>query len=46
MLGAPVIVAGVLVNVLNPKLTIFFFAFLPQFVAGRQPGALAAHARR
>ena len=27
-----VIVAGVLVNVLNPKLTIFFFAFLPQFV--------------
>jgi threonine/homoserine/homoserine lactone efflux protein len=27
-----VIVSGVLVNVLNPKLTIFFFAFLPQFV--------------
>lgn len=33
-----VIVAGVLVNLLNPKLTIFFFAFLPQFVEG---GALA-----
>ena len=27
-----VIVSGVLVNILNPKLTIFFFAFLPQFV--------------
>ncbi len=23
---------GVLINILNPKLTIFFFAFLPQFV--------------
>jgi threonine/homoserine/homoserine lactone efflux protein len=34
--GAPtsreVIVRGVLVNLLNPKLTIFFFAFLPQFL--------------
>ena len=28
-----VIVSGVLVNLLNPKLTIFFFAFLPQFVS-------------
>ena len=28
-----VIVSGVLVNILNPKLTIFFFAFLPQFIA-------------
>ena len=27
-----VIVSGVLVNILNPKLTIFFLAFLPQFV--------------
>ena len=24
---------GVLLNLLNPKLTIFFFAFLPQFLA-------------
>jgi threonine/homoserine/homoserine lactone efflux protein len=29
-----VILSGVLVNILNPKLTIFFFAFLPQFVVG------------
>ncbi len=27
-----VITSGVLINILNPKLTIFFFAFLPQFV--------------
>jgi threonine/homoserine/homoserine lactone efflux protein len=28
-----VIVSGILINLLNPKLTIFFFAFLPQFVS-------------
>ncbi|WP_404289313.1 LysE family translocator [Microvirga sp. RSM25] len=27
-----VIVSAILVNVLNPKLSIFFFAFLPQFI--------------
>jgi threonine/homoserine/homoserine lactone efflux protein len=32
-----VIVSGVLVNLLNPKLTIFFFAFLPQFVTPGGP---------
>jgi threonine/homoserine/homoserine lactone efflux protein len=35
-----VIVSGVLVNTLNPKLTIFFFAFLPQFVPAGRAGAV------
>jgi threonine/homoserine/homoserine lactone efflux protein len=33
-----VIVSGVLINILNPKLTIFFFAFLPQFVSTGESG--------
>ena len=32
-----VIASGVLINVLNPKLSIFFVAFLPQFVDGGSP---------
>ncbi len=32
-----VIVSGILANTLNPKLSIFFFAFLPQFVSPRDP---------
>jgi len=36
-----VITSAVLINILNPKLTIFFFAFLPQFVSTSEPHALA-----
>ena len=32
-----VITSGVLVNILNPKLSIFFVAFLPQFVTSGEP---------
>ena len=36
-----VIVSAILINILNPKLSIFFFAFLPQFVSATEPHALA-----
>jgi threonine/homoserine/homoserine lactone efflux protein len=35
-----VIGQAILINVLNPKLTIFFFAFLPQFVSAGEPDAV------
>ena len=35
-----VIVESILINILNPKLSIFFFAFLPQFVPAQSEGAL------
>ena len=35
-----VIVHAILINVLNPKLSIFFFAFLPQFVTANDPAPL------
>ena len=36
-----VITSAILVNVLNPKLSIFFFAFLPQFIGGDESSPLA-----
>jgi len=33
--AARVVLTAVLINLLNPKLTLFFFAFLPQFVSPR-----------
>lgn len=38
--ASQVIVTGILINILNPKLSIFFFAFLPQFVRVDEPAAL------
>lgn len=32
---------AILINILNPKLSIFFLAFLPQFVRGDEPNLLA-----
>ena len=35
-----VLVEGILINILNPKLSIFFVAFLPQFIAAGEPSPL------
>lgn len=34
-------IKGFLLNILNPKLSIFFLAFIPQFVPANQDGALS-----
>jgi threonine/homoserine/homoserine lactone efflux protein len=39
--AAQVIGSAIAINVLNPKLSIFFFAFLPQFVTPDEPRRLA-----
>jgi threonine/homoserine/homoserine lactone efflux protein len=36
-----VTIHAILINLLNPKLSIFFFAFLPQFVSTTEPNAFA-----
>ncbi len=36
-----VTVTAILINILNPKLSVFFFAFLPQFVRANDPHPLA-----
>jgi threonine/homoserine/homoserine lactone efflux protein len=36
-----VTVTAILINILNPKLSIFFFAFLPQFVSADEPHPLS-----
>src|SRR4051794_34544534 len=36
-----VVATGVLINILNPKLSIFFLAFLPQFIAADEAHPLA-----
>jgi threonine/homoserine/homoserine lactone efflux protein len=39
--AAKVIVTGFLINILNPKLSIFFLAFLPQFIAADESHPVA-----
>ncbi|MFJ5775571.1 LysE family translocator [Streptomyces sp. NPDC093094] len=43
--AARTIVSGVLLNLLNPKLTMFFVAFLPQFVPAGAEGSAPAMLR-
>ena len=37
-----IVIDGVLVNILNPKLSIFFVAFLPQFISPVDPSPLSS----
>jgi len=40
--GWQITLEAVLVNILNPKLSIFFLAFLPQFIAANDPAPLGS----
>jgi threonine/homoserine/homoserine lactone efflux protein len=39
--ASEIVTTGILINILNPKLSIFFLAFLPQFVSVSDPAPLA-----
>ena len=39
--AAQITVTAILINILNPKLSIFFLAFLPQFVRADEPNLMS-----